>query len=161
MDLLHRFCSSQFEASSWVCVCYDVFAHFNVKKSQWLSQTQGCEICHPHLTHHPLKERWAAAVLRLGSIGWSNQCQAGRQWGPLLHSFYHWTAELRFQLMWLMRYDCSAYCSRHQVWMCCAGNLLGFLELPYVPRTLCDIFWMYSNDLAEGRCTKKQLSRDL
>lgn len=85
MDLLHRFCSSQFEASSWVCVCYDVFAHFNVKKSQWLSQTQGCEICHPHLTHHPLKERWAATVLRLGSIGWSNQCQAGRQWGPLLH----------------------------------------------------------------------------
>lgn len=52
------------------CVSAMMFLHIlKLKKSQWLSQTKGCEICHPHLTHHPLKERWAAAVLRLGSIG--------------------------------------------------------------------------------------------
>lgn len=41
------------------------------KKSQWLSHAERCEICHQHLTHHPLRDRWAAEV-HACTLSWSN-----------------------------------------------------------------------------------------
>lgn len=59
-------------------------------KFQGLLHPEGCEISPPHLAHLPLREWWAAVVLRPGINGWSNctipilkrECQAGRQWVP-------------------------------------------------------------------------------